>query len=118
MNWALFFDAVIAIVVVVLAVFIVLVLIELFKTLRSVNNLIKDLGKEIIPTLLKLQESLDQINNELSKVSGVIEAVEDISDKVNVITRLTQEVLSPSLIKLAGIKEGAKTIFSKLLIGK
>ncbi|MDI6891842.1 MAG: DUF948 domain-containing protein [Actinomycetota bacterium] len=118
MNWALILDVTIALAVGALSIFLVVVLIQLSRTLRSINALVKDFNREIIPIFSKLQSTVDEVNTELARVDEIVKAVQEASDKVNATAEVARQLISPSLIKLASLSTGVKKAVTTLVRGK
>ncbi|MDI6821412.1 MAG: DUF948 domain-containing protein [Actinomycetota bacterium] len=117
MNWSLF-AAVILVLLAVLFIFIISVLIQLSRTLRRVNILLEDVRKEITPFLSKLNTTVDEVNSELARVDEIAKTIQEVSERVTITSKLMQEILSPSLIKLASISAGARKAIGTLIGGK
>ncbi len=115
MNWYLVFYAVLTVLAVVLVFFIGSVLLNLAKTLNSLNALIIDVRSEVTPLLSELRTTLCQVNNELTTVDDIVKSVQEVSEKVNAVTAVAQEIISSPLIKLASFSAGAKKAVSTLL---
>lgn len=89
-------------------------LIQLTRLIRDVSRMVGELDRELVPTLLKLQVTLDEVSGELDRIRGVVATVEDVGDKVSKTARLAQEVISSPLIKAAGFGAGARKVFDTL----
>ncbi len=101
--------------IVLMVLFIIAVLVQVFRLLNSVNDFVKDTHKEVIPSLNKLQTTIDEINSELKKVDSIVQSVQNVTEKVNITTKAAQEALSSPLIKLAGMSTGIKKTFDSLM---
>ncbi len=115
MSLNLAMDIILVILAAILTLFFVYVLIQLSKTLGSINELIKDVNKQVPSLLEKLQITIDEVNSELGQVGEIVKSVEEISDKVNTTTNVVQEIISSPLIKLASFSAGAKKAISTLI---
>lgn len=107
-------DVLVSVGVPVLVVLGVAVLVQLTRLIANVNRMLADLDKELIPTLVKLQGTLDEVGEELGRIKGVVETVEEVGDKVTKTARLAQELISSPLIKAAGFGAGARNFFDTL----
>lgn len=111
MDWGV----VLNIALVVLVIFGIAILAQLFRMLGSLNNLVKSINKEVSPLLTKLQTTIDDVNSELERVDEIVASVAEVSEKVQVTTRIAQEVISSPLIKLASFSAGTKKALASLI---
>ena len=107
-------DAVVSVGIPALIVLGVAALVQLSRLIVNVNRMLADLDKELIPTLVKLQTTMDEVSEELDRVRGVAGMIEDVGDKVAKTARLAQEVISSPLIKAAGLGAGARKVYDTL----
>lgn len=91
---------------VLLIAFIIPILLQARKTLATVNDFIESTEKEILPTLHKMQRTVEEVNEELAKVNETTASVQSAVSKVDNIARLAQEVVSSPLIKAASWSAG------------
>lgn len=101
--------------IVLMILFIIAVLVQVVRLLNSVNNFVKDTHKEVVPSLNKLQTTIDEINSELARVDTIVQSVQDVTEKVSTTTKVAQEALSSPLIKLAGFSTGIKKTLDSLM---
>lgn len=92
---------------VAVAVFIVLVLWQLFGILGRVKE-------EVTPILRKVEQTIDEINQDLARVDDIIKTGEQVVDKVNTTTKIAQEAISSPLIKLVSMGAGVKRAYDTL----
>lgn len=97
--------------------YLVWVLEGLRRTLRSVDALAKHLDEQIVPLALKASHTLDDINDELEHVDGIVRAVEDVTHRVSATAEMARHALSSPLVKLAGWSAGLKRAASTLTEG-
>lgn len=115
MNWSLVLNTVVVIAVVVLVGFIGLVSVQLFRTLGSLKKLSDEVEREIKPMAQKLQTTIDGVNQELSRVEGIVKSAEGLSKKVDATTKVAQEMISSPLIKVAALSAGIKKAVGALV---
>lgn len=99
------------------AIFVVIfipVAIQLFRTLRSIQRLIKDLNSEIIPILGRVQTTVEEVNEELSTVGGILTSLRDVSERVEKTTKTAQQALASPLVKMASLSVSAVKFLSFL----
>ncbi|RJQ54436.1 MAG: DUF948 domain-containing protein [Actinobacteria bacterium] len=92
----------------------IIVLFRLLSLIMGAKKTLADLDRELIPTLLKLQKTLDDVREELDRVHTVMETLEEVGEKVAKTARLAQELVSSPLIKVAGIGAGARKALETL----
>lgn len=100
--------------ILVLIVAVVAVLVQLFRAFGNVNKLIRDTHKEILPSLIRLQITVEEVNKDLAKVNQITQSVQEATEKVNTTIKLAQEVVSSPLIKTISFLAGAKGVLEKL----
>ncbi len=99
------------------AVFVVIfipVAIQLFGTLRSIQRLIKDLNAEIVPILGRVQTTVEEVNEELSTVGGILTSLRDVSERVEKTAKTAQQALASPLVKMASLSVSAVKLLSFL----
>lgn len=84
------------------------------KALSNVDVLVVSINDKLGPILQDLHGVVKQADRELNRVDEVVGTIKDISDKVNAVTRVVQDVISSPLIKVASISAGAKAAINKL----
>ena len=107
-------DAVVSVGIPLIIVLGIAALIQVSRLIVNVNRMLADLDKELIPTLRKLQATLDEVGEELERTRGVVALIEDVGEKVSKTARLAQEVISSPLIKAAGFGAGARKVYDTL----
>ncbi len=115
MNWSTVLNTIIVLAIVTLIGFISSVLVQLFRTLGSINQIVKDVNEEVVPMAEKLQLTIDEVNTELSRVDGIVKSAEGVSRKVDATTKVAQEIISSPLIKVAALSAGVKKAFGALV---
>jgi uncharacterized protein YoxC len=104
--------AVIAATFIALAVYIAVTLKEFRHTLASIEQLANRLDTQVVPLASKANRALDEINEELARVEGIVRNVEDVSFKVGATAEVARHALSSPLVKLASWSAGMKKAVS------
>ena len=104
--------AVIAATFVALAIYIAVTLRDLRHTLASIEKLANRLDTQVVPLVSKANRALDEINEELVRVEGIVRNVEDVSVKVGATAEVARHALSSPLVKLASWSAGMKKAVS------
>lgn len=100
---------------VILIIFIIPILLQLRKTLATFNQFVERAEREILPTLNKLQTTVEEVNQELAKVNDTTSSVQDAAKKIDNIVRLVQEIVSSPLVRVASISAGVQVAARSLL---
>ncbi|GFP33064.1 hypothetical protein HKBW3S42_01374, partial [Candidatus Hakubella thermalkaliphila] len=90
------------------------VAIQLFRTLCSIQRLIKDLNVEIIPILGRVQTTVEEVNEGLSTVGDILTSLRDVSERVEKTAKTAQQALASPLVKMAGLSVSAVKFLSFL----
>ncbi|MBU4241394.1 MAG: hypothetical protein KKE43_07845, partial [Actinobacteria bacterium] len=77
------------------------------------NQFLDEVRVETVPLMTRLQITMDHVNTELDRVDGILTAVESMSEKVNNVTKVVQEVVTSPVVKAIGIGAGAGKAFGK-----
>lgn len=109
-----FLDFAVKIAVLVLVLVFIPVLAQAFITLRNLGKLISDVNEEMVPILVRLKSTVDEVNSELGQVEDIVDSVHAVSERVQTVTRVLQEVMASPLIKIAGISAGTRRAFDTL----
>lgn len=104
--------AVIAATFIALAVYLAVTLRDFRRTLASIEKLANRLDTQVIPLASKANRALDEINEELARVEGIVRNVEDVSVKVGATAEVARHALSSPLVKLASWSAGMKKAVS------
>jgi len=91
------------------------VLVQIFRAVGNINKLIKDAHKEILPSLTRLQITIEEVNKDLANVNQIAQSVQEITEKANKTFKLAQEAVSSPLIKAISFSVGARDALDKLL---
>lgn len=87
---------------------------EVVKTARSVRRLADDTD-ELLPSLAdKANTTLDNLNDELVRMDGVVAQLEEVSGRVNSTTRAAQEIVEVPAAAVSGLADGVRAFFSVL----
>lgn len=103
----------IGMILVVFASFVVIVL--SIRSMLIIKQIVTDLDQEIKPLIRYLT---DTINKDVAKLDDVVQTVHDISSKVQLTSRIVQDIVSSPLIKAAGMAAGTRKAFDTLLSKK
>lgn len=104
-------------IIVFFAVFIIISIILTIKittTLKSLNKVLVDLRKELIPNLKKLSTTLDMVNSELGSVDKIISTVLSTTKRADNITKFAQEMIFAPVSKIGGILAGLLKVVLKI----
>jgi len=115
MSWYLAIQTIFVIAVVLLVGFVIIVLIQLKKTLISIDVLVRQVNTELIPILSKAQTTLDEVNSELSRVNGIVNSIQDVSERVQTTTDTAKKLLGSPAVKLSGVATGLRVALAKLI---
>lgn len=88
-------------------------LFQLVRTVGILNHFLDDVRIETIPLMTRVQTTMDHVNTELSRVDGILTAIESLSQKANSATKVVQEVVTSPIVKAIGIGAGAGKALSK-----
>jgi uncharacterized protein YoxC len=97
----------------VMAGFTAWVLYKVVVMLSVTNLFLDEIREETIPMMTRLQVTMDHVNTELTRVDGILTAVEGMSQKTNEATKVVQEVVTSPVVKLIGVGAGAGKAYSK-----
>mgnify|MGYP001042696779 CR=1 FL=1 len=108
-------------VLIAFAIFIIisiLLTIKIVITLKSLNKLLAELRKDITPNLRKLSNTLDNVNAELGGVDKIINTISNLVNRIDLTTKLGQEMIVSPISKVAGILAGLQKAISKMKSGR
>ncbi len=88
------------------------VMLKLAKTLSITNNFLDDVRKQTIPLMTRFQTTMDHVNTELEMVERVVSTGESITNRVNSMTKLAQQVVSSPVVKIIGVGAGIQKAIS------
>lgn len=92
---------------VVAAIALVVALRALVRTLATVRHSVEDVHGQAMPLLADLRRTLDRVNAEVERVSGVVGRAESIGATVDSGSRLAYLAFSNPLIKAVALGTGA-----------
>ena len=105
--------------IIAMIAFVIVVLNQLRKTLVSADDLAKSVNSELIPLIVKAQITLDEVNNELERVDGIVTSFQGVSDKVqnstDIAKGVAKKVVSTPAIGLAGVVGGARAVLGNII---
>lgn len=96
-----------------MAVFVAWLLYQLVKTMGILNRFMDDVRVETVPLISRLQTTMDHVNTEMSRLDGILVAVESMAQKANSATKVVQEVVTSPVVKAIGISAGAGKAYGK-----
>jgi uncharacterized protein YoxC len=114
-SWYLALQVVLTLGLLALIGFVISVLVQLHHTLKTFNDLLRNVNRELPPVLIKLQTALDGVNTELDKVQEIVNSFQEVGARVQNTTGMVQRVVTSPVIRVASIFSGAKTAFSSLV---
>ena len=91
--------------------------VRMVRAADSLGALAEELRHELPPLVEKAGVTLDSMNQELSKVDGIVTQIEEVSDRVEATTRTAEEMLSAPAAAVAGLGGGVRRFIS-VLIGR
>lgn len=97
-----------------LIVYAAVVLEDFRRTLRSIDRLARNLDEQVLPLARKANRALDEVNEELVRVEGIVRSVEEVSQRVSSTAEMARHALSSPLVKLAGWSAGMRKAVSTL----
>jgi uncharacterized protein YoxC len=100
---------------VVVAVAIAYGLVRTGKTLASVEKMIEDVDKAIVPILGKAATTLDEVNAELHQVGEITTSVADMTQKIDAMTRAVESAVSLPARKAAAFGAGVSQAVSSFM---
>jgi len=108
--------AAVLVAVVCLAAVAVLVVsvVSMVRTLRALSEAVDVLREQTIPMVIELRAVVDHATRGLDRVDDLLDAAEDISETVEVASRLTWRVLSPPLVGAASLSAGIGSFLRRL----
>lgn len=93
----------------------ILMLLFLVRLISGISRFVNEARTEIMPSLHKLQDTIEEVNGELAKVDLIMQSVQGVTDKVSATTKVAQEVISSPLIKIASYSFGAQKAIGRFL---
>ena len=115
MSWYFFLQLVLTIGLLVLIGFVVFVLAQLYRTLRTFEDLLNNINEDLPPVLGKLQITLDGVNSEMDRVEQIVASFQEVSATMQNTTGFVQRAVASPFIKISGFASGAATALSRLV---
>lgn len=115
MSWYLLLQTLVAGAVVILVAFLISAVIQLRITLKSVDKLARNVDDELVPLLKKAHTTLNEVNSELSRVDGIVNSIQEVSDRVQNTTDAAKKLVATPAVKMAGILTGARVALANLV---
>ena len=98
--------------------FVIHVLLQMNRTLRTLDDLLKNINKEVPAVLTKLELALDGVNFEIERVDDIVTSLNDVRAKVQNTSTLVHRAFSAPATKVSGLLSGFKTALGALLKSK
>jgi len=106
----------------VIAIFLIRALGKVSQTLNHLNIFLNSLETEINPLVRNLRETSENMNSlvaqtrmRVNQLEGLFQTLKESAKLVSVVNRILGKGINPTLINLAGLAVGAKTL-GKFLI--
>jgi uncharacterized protein YoxC len=115
MSWYFTLQLVLTVGLLILIGFIVFVLVQLYRTLRTFENLLTNINKDLPIILSKLQLTLDGVNYEMDRVEQVVASLQGVSATLRNTRGFVKRTVSPPFVKIAGVASGVGTAVSLLV---
>ncbi|HWO71060.1 MAG TPA: DUF948 domain-containing protein [Actinomycetota bacterium] len=101
-----------------LVLFLCVVLLNTFRVLESTKMLIDGIREETVPLLAEVKESVRNVNRELDRVDGVLDAAGNVARRVERVSHLVEQAVSSPLVKLIGFGAGVRGAVRRFRGGK
>jgi uncharacterized protein YoxC len=100
---------------VVVAIGLVYLLVKAGKALGSVDKMVSDLDREMVPLMGKVGTTVDEVNAELDKVNEITSSVVEMTQKIDSTTRAVESALSTPAKKAAAFTSGVQQAVSSMV---
>jgi predicted PurR-regulated permease PerM len=91
---------------------------QLFSTMKSINNLVKNLNDELTPALGKLQVAVDQVVEDLKHIDEIFRTTTEITHRIDRTLEAAQNVISSPILKYTSIAFTALKAFMTFRKGR
>ena len=115
MSWYFVLQLALTVGLLVLIGFVVFVLIQLYRTLRTFENLLVNINRDLPPVLSKLQLTLDGVNSEMDRMEQLVTSFQEVSATVQSTSGFVQRAVTSPFIRIAGLASGAGATLSRLI---
>ena len=115
MSWYLILQSALTLGLLALIGFIIYALIQLHRTLQTLDDVLKNVNRELPNVLIKLEHALDGVNSELERVDNIVSSFKDVSAKVQSTTSLAQRAVVLPVARLVSLVSGAQSAVSSLI---
>jgi uncharacterized protein YoxC len=106
----------------VVAIFLIRALTQISRTVHNLEAFLNSLEKEITPMVRNLKETSESMNHvlvqtgeRLNQLEGLFQTLKESARVFSVINRVMNRGINPTLVNLAGLAVGAKTVGKFLL---
>lgn len=90
-------------------------LVRAARTLRRVDKVLADVGREALPLMKKAGATLDGVNANLANVDDITKDVADITDKIDSMANVIEGAVTKPARKAAAFSAGVQTAMSSFL---
>jgi len=101
-----------------LVLFLCVVLLNTFRVLESTKLLIDGIREETVPLLSEVKTSVQNVNRELDRMDGMLDATGKIVGRVERVSKLIEDTVSSPLVKLIGFGAGITRAAQRFRGGK
>ena len=115
MDWTAVLEGSLSFFLVVVALGLAYVLLRMGGTFTRLNIFVKRLDEEVIPLLTQLQTTLDEVNDQLKNVDGMVDTLSGVTQRVDRTTKTVSSVITNPVKKAAGLSAGLSEAMSSLV---
>lgn len=114
LDWTAILEGSMSFFLVVTALGLAYVLLRMGGTFTRLNIFVKRLDEEVIPLLLQLQTTLDEVNEQLKNVDGMVDTLSGVTQRVDRMTKTVSSVITNPVKKAAGLSAGLSEAVSSM----
>jgi len=115
MDWTAILQGSLSFFLVVTALALAYVLLRMGGTFNRLNVFVRRLDEEVIPLLSQLQTTLDEVNDQLKNVDGMVDTLSGVTQRVDRTTRTVSSVITNPVKKAAGLSAGVSEAVTTLI---
>ncbi|MFA5800962.1 MAG: DUF948 domain-containing protein [Thermoleophilia bacterium] len=115
MDWTAILEGSLSFFLVVTALALAYVLLRMGGTFTRLNIFVKRLDEEVIPLLSQLQTTLDEVNDQLKSVDGMVDTLTGVTQRVDRTTKTVSSVITNPVKKAAGLSAGLTEAVSSMM---
>lgn len=98
----------VAIALIILVAFVCWVMAKLSLVLTSVKDLVDGVGKETVPLIGDVGNTVKLVNHELTRVDGILATAEQITQATGQVVTVVSETVTSPLVKLSAFAWGLR----------